>query len=364
MSAPDLFEPLTLLRGSAMKNRFMLAPLTNQQSRPDGGASGYDIDWAARAAHGGFALMQTCAATVQATGKAFHGQLGVHDDRCLEGLAAMAGAIRQGGALSAVQLHHAGHRARRDLGGVPAPASDGSAPGAPALSAGQVEHIRDSFVHAAERAERAGFDGVAVHGAFGWILSEFLSPLLNRRTDRYGGSLENRSRLIFEVIDGIRAACRPDFQIGLRLSVERYGLKLQEVRDVAAEAMRQAKIDYLDLALWDARQRVREGAHEGPTVLSLFAELPRHGVRLGVAGKVMGGERAAELLEEGCDFVLIGRGAILRPDFPRRVRHDPAYACPALPVSNGYLQGVGLSPPFIDYMRTAWDGFVARDVAA
>ena len=287
MSASDLFEPLLLLRGPAMKNRFMLAPLMNQQSRSDGGASGHDVEWVARVAQGGFALVQTCAATVQATGVAFHGQLGVHDDGHLDGLTAMADAVRGGGALSAVQLHYAGHRAQRDLGGVPAPASDGNAPGVPALSTAQVEHIRDDF---------------------------------------------------------IRAACRPDFQIGLRLSVERYGLWLEEVRDAVAEDMLRAEIDCLDLALWVARQRVREGAHEGRAVLGLFAELPRHGVRLGAAGKIMGGERAAELLEEGCDFVLIGRGAVLRPDFPRRVRHDPACTTPALPVSADYLRGGGISP--------------------
>lgn len=357
MSLSDLFSPLSLLHGSALKNRFMLAPLTTQQSLPDGGASKDDFEWLKRVAAGGFAFVQTCAATVQRSGKAFPGQLGIHDETHLPGLVQIADVIRSHGALSAVQLHHAGDRARLNLGGVPAPASDGNVSGFKGLTTPEVEVLRNDFVMAAQRADRAGFDGVNVHGAFGWSLSEFLSPVLNRRTDRYGGSLENRSRLIFEVIDGIRRTCNPQFQIGLRLSVERYGLRLEEIVEVAGEAMRRAMIDYIDLALWDSRQRV-DDVTSRPTVLSLFAQLPRHGVRLGAAGKIMSGGRARELLDEGCDFVLIGRAAILESDFVNRVRNQHDHASPALPVSRAFLKANGLSAPFIDYLTQSWDGFV------
>lgn len=359
MSVETLFKPLSLLRGPAMKNRFMLAPLTNQQSHEDGTASEDDIAWVGRCALGGHGLVQTCAATVQPSGKAFPGQLGIHDDRQLDGLRRMASIISSGGALSAVQLHHAGHRARPDLGGVPAPASDDAARGFAAISTSQVQAIRDDFVRAAKRAEIAGFDGVAVHGAFGWILSEFLSPVLNKRTDRYGGNIENRSRLLFEVIDGIRRTCRPDFQIGLRISLERYGLRVEELRDITAEAFRLAQIDYLDLALWDSRGIVADGVLQGQRMLDIFTKLSRGDVRLGTAGKVMSAERCAQLLDEGCDFVLIGRAAILKSDFPDQVRRNPAYISPPLPVSEAYLRAQGLSSAFIGYMRS-WDGFVAR----
>jgi 2,4-dienoyl-CoA reductase-like NADH-dependent reductase (Old Yellow Enzyme family) len=358
MSVADLFKPLPLLRGPAMKNRFMLAPLTNEQSHDDGTASEDDIAWLSRCAQGGHALVQTCAATVQATGKAFPGQLGIHSDQHLDGLRRLADVIRAGGALSAVQLHHAGHRARPELGGVPAPASDDPARGFVAISTEQVQAIRDDFILAAKRAEIAGFDGVAVHGAFGWILSEFLSPTLNTRSDQYGGSLENRSRLLFEVIDGIRRACSSTFQIGLRISVERYGLRIEELRDITSEAFRLAHIDYLDLALWDSNGIVMDGSLSGKRMLDTFTRLPRGGVRVGTAGKVRSAKRCAELLEEGCDFVLIGRAAVLRADFPEMVRQDPAYVSPDLPVSEEYLRKQGLSRAFIGYMRN-WDGFVA-----
>jgi len=335
----------------------MLAPLTNQQSELDGTASEYDQEWMRQLSLGGYALIQTCATTVEAGGIAFARQLGIHCDDHLPGLTTMATTIREGGGLSAVQLHHAGHRANPLLGGVPAPASSLTVPGVAALTTEEVERIRDSFVAAAVRAEAAGFDGVAVHGAFGWILSEFMSPYLNDRTDKYGGSPENRARLTLEVIEGIRAACGPEFQIGWRLSIERYGLVLEELRDITADILDRELIDYLDLALWDSTQVVQEGRFRGQTMLSVFTDLPRRGVRVGAAGKITSARRAAQLLDEGCDFVLIGRAGILQRDCPLKVESDHQYESPKLPVTAEYLRTGGLSERFIRHMR-GWPYFV------
>ncbi len=317
-----LFEPLTLPRGPVMKNRFMLAPLTTQQSEPDGTVSDHELEWLLRCARSGFALVQTCAANIRAEGKAFDGQMGIYSDHHLDGLARVAAAVGANGCLSAVQLHHGGFRARAHHLGPPVGPSDNAVYGARGLSLGEVEELRDDFITAAKRAERAGFDGVEVHAAFGWIITQFLSPTLNTRDDRYGGDLEGRSRLLFEIIDGIRGSCRSDFQIGLRLSTERYGLRLSEIRDVAARAMREEKIDYLDIAPWDVAKKAEDEEFRGRTLLSIFTDLPRGRVRLGASGKVMGAEQAAGVLEADCDFVMIGRAAILRHDFPERVRSD------------------------------------------
>ncbi|QER90493.1 NADH:flavin oxidoreductase (plasmid) [Streptomyces tendae] len=359
MSVTELFEPLTLRHGPAMRNRFMLAPLTNQQSESDGSVSKFDQDWMEQLAQSGYALIQTGAATVEASGIAYERQLGIHSDEHLSGLTQMANVIRTGGGLSAVQLHHAGHRASPELGGVPAPASSLTLPGVMALTTDEVERIRDSFIAAARRAELAGFDGVALHGAFGWILSEFMSPLFNNRTDKYGGNTENRARLTIEVIEGIRRKCGPDFQIGWRLSVERYGLRLEELREITAEILDRELIDYLDLALWDSAQIVREGTFSGQTMLSIFTSLPRKGVRLGAAGKIMSAQRAGQLLDEGCDFVLIGRAGILQRDFPLQVKKNPMYESPELPVRAQYLRDGGMSEFFINHMR-GWPSFVQR----
>lgn len=357
MPVSDLFKPLSLLHGPGMKNRFMMAPLTSQQSDHDGTASKYDQDWIEQLAKSHYGLIQTGAATVEAGAIAFERQLGIHSDKHLPGLSDMATAIREGGGLSAVQLHHAGHRAQPVFGGIPSPASSETIKGINAITTEEVERIRDSFIKAAKRAELAGFNGVSVHGAFGWILSEFLSPNLNDRTDKYGGSVENRARFTIEVIEGIRKACKPDFQIGWRLSIERYGLRLEELREITTEIFDKELIDYFDLALWDSAQLVREGTFQGKTMLSVFTELPRKGVRLGAAGKIMSAQRAGELLDEGCDFVVIARAGILQRDFPLHVQANPTYDSPKLPVTAEYLRQGGLSERFIDTMR-GWQTFV------
>ena len=359
----DLFEPLTFTRGPAMKNRFMLAPLTNCQSHPDGRLSDEEFRWLTMRAQGGFGLTMTCAAYVQAQGQGFPGQLGVYDDKHLDGLTRLAAAIKRENSIAVVQLHHAGMRSPADLiGTTPVCPSDNAETGARALTEAEVEQLIEDFVAAAVRSERAGFDGVEIHGAHGYVLCQFLSGEINKRTDRYGGSLENRARIIFEIIARIRARCRKDFNVGLRLSGERFGLKLAEVRDVAQQLMREGAIDYLDMSLWDVFKEPEEEAFKGRSLLSWFAELDRGAVRLGAAGKIKSGETARRCMDEGADFAVVGRAAILHHDFPLRVRKDAAFTPVPLPVTVDYLHREGLSDPFVTYMRN-WKGFVA-DVAA
>ncbi len=358
----NLFEPLKLAHGPAWKNRFMLAPLTNLQSHPDGILSDEEFRWLTMRADGGFGLVMTCAAHVQAVGQGFPGQLGVFGDQHLEGLTRLAAAIKSKGAVSSVQLHHAGNRSPKDLVGTPVCPSDDPETGARGLTLAEVERLRDDFIAAAIRAEKAGFDGVEIHGAHGYVLAQFLSPETNKRTDRYGGSLENRARIVFEIVEGIRNSCRPDFQLGIRLSPERFGLKLAEIREVAAKLLSDSKIDFLDMSLWDWAKEPVEEEFKGRTLMSYFTGLPRGNVRLGAAGKIAGAAEARAVVERGCDFAVIGRAAILRHDFPLRVKADANYTSPPLPVTVQHLRNEGLSQPFINYM-SGWKGFVAEEAA-
>jgi len=355
---PDLFTPLTLPRGPELANRLLLAPLTNQQSNVDGTASDADFRWIESCARNGYSMVMSCAANVQANGKAFQGQLGIWNDEQLPGLTRMADIIRQHGGVSSVQLHHGGMRAGFNLPGYAVGPSANAAYSSRGLTQAEVGQLRDDFIAAALRAQRAGFDGAEVHAAFGWILSQFLSHSLNQRHDSYGGSVENRARLIFEIIDGIRAACRPDFQIGLRLSLERYGMRFEDILYVAQRALQEGKIDYLDLAPWDISKVMEEGEFAGQRAIEVFARLPRGEAKLGASGKIMSAAKAREVLDAGLDFVMIGRAAILQNDFPQQVRQHADYVTPSLPVSAAYLAQQGLSPDFINYMRN-WDGFVA-----
>ncbi|WP_293898401.1 NADH:flavin oxidoreductase [Phenylobacterium sp.] len=352
----DLFSPMTLAHGPAMKNRFMLAPLTNLQSHPDGRLSDDEFRWLTKRAEGGFGLVMTCAAHVQAVGQGFPGQLGVFGDQHLEGLTRLATAIKAAGSVAALQLHHAGNRSPKEIVGTPVCPSDDPETGARGLSLVEVEQLVEDFVAAAVRSQQAGFDGVEIHGAHGYILAQFLSAEINKREDRYGGSVENRARIVFEIIDGVRARCRPDFQLGLRLSPERFGLKLGEILEVAQSVLTDGRIDYLDMSLWDVFKEPIEDAYKGRSLMSYFTALERGAVRLGVAGKVTSPAIAGQMLDQGADYVLIGRAAILHHDFPIRAR-DAAFTPIALPVPAQHLVNEGLGPAFVTYMST-WPGFV------
>ncbi len=357
----DLFAPLTFARGPALKNRFVLAPLTNLQSHPDGRISDDEFHWLTRRAEGGFGLTMTCAAHVQRVGQGFPGQMGIFSDDHLEGLTRLAGTIKSAGSVAIAQLHHAGIRSPKALIGTdPVGPSDDAETGSRGLSLAEVEQLREDFITAALRAQQAGFDGVEIHGAHSYILCQFLSEGLNRRADRYGGSPENRARLIFEIIDGVRTRCRADFILGLRLSPERFDLKLAEIRDLAQRVMTEGKIDFLDMSLWDVNKEPNEEAFKGRTLMSYFTELDRGDVRLGVAGKIMTAADARAVIEAGADFPVIGRAAILHHDYPRRVQADPDFTPIALPVTRQHLREEGLGPAFVDYMNT-WKGFVVAE---
>jgi 2,4-dienoyl-CoA reductase-like NADH-dependent reductase (Old Yellow Enzyme family) len=357
----DLFTPLNFDRGPAWKNRFMLAPLTNCQSHADGSLSDEEFRWLTMRATGGFGLVMTCAAHVQAQGQGFPGQLGIYSDALLPGLTRLAAKIRSEGAVSSVQLHHAGLRSPAELiGRAPVGPSDDAETGARALGTDEVEQLVEDFIAAAVRAERAGFDGVEIHGAHGYIVCAFLSPETNRREDRYGGSPQKRARVLEDIIAGVRARCRPDFQLGLRLSPERFGLVTAEIRDLAGELMTAGKLDYLDMSLWDVFKAPVDPAFKDRPLIDWFADLPRGTTRLGVAGKIMSADDARRVLASGVDFAVVGRGAVLHHDFPKLIAADPDFEPIARPVSRDHLLNEGLSPVFVEYMDQ-WKGFVAPE---
>ena len=357
MASP--LDPVTFIHGPAMKNRLMLAPLTNQQSHADGTLSDDERHWLNMRAEGGFGLVMTCAAHVQAVGQGFPGQLGVFDDRHVEGLSALAADLRAAGSVSYVQLHHAGNRAPVDLiGTAPVFPSDDPETGARALSTSEVEQLVEDFVAAAGRADRAGFDGVELHGAHGYLLCAFLSPELNQRTDRYGGSPQARRRILFEIIEGIRATCRPDLALAVRLSPERFGMDLDEVRDTFVELAATGEVDLIDMSLWDARRHPRHDVLADRTLTEVFAELPRHGARLGVAGKIHEPADIQWALDQGVDVAVLGRVAILHHNYPDLLEANGAFTPRRTPVSADILRSEGLSRTFVDYMAKNFPGFV------
>jgi 2,4-dienoyl-CoA reductase-like NADH-dependent reductase (Old Yellow Enzyme family) len=310
-------------------------------------------------AEGGFGLTMTCASHVQFVGKGFPGQLGIYDDAHIEGHTRLATTIKSNNSLAIIQLHHAGMRSpEAEIHQQPVSASAIEKHNARGLSLSEVQQLRDDFIASAIRAQKSGYDGAEVHGAHGYILTQFLSAEINKRDDEYGGSLENRARLLLEIVDGIRAACGKDFLLGVRLSPERFGMQLSEVKTVCEWLINRHDIDFLDLSLWDVFKQPEEEAHQQKSLLQHFLDINYKAVKLTVAGKITTGSDVHKLLAAGVDFVTIGRAAILHHDYPRRVIADPAFVPIALPVSEVHLKHEGLSDTFVTYMR-GWDGFVA-----
>jgi 2,4-dienoyl-CoA reductase-like NADH-dependent reductase (Old Yellow Enzyme family) len=363
----SLYEPLALRGGAVAPNRIFLAAMTNGQSLPDGRLGDDELHWLAARADAGFGVITTCAAHVAQDGKAWAGELGIHDDATVPGLARLAARVQQGGALGLVQLFHGGVRASSALSGArPWSASEWheDAPGfeAPrAATADDLARVIDQFAAAAVRAARAGFAGVELHGAHGYLLSQFLSRTMNPRTDGWGGpAIEGRARLVRAVTRAVRAAAPAPFVVGVRLSPEDLGqargLDLDESVQVA-RWLADDGVDFVHLSLWRAREMTKKRPSEH--AVDVFrAALPRD-VKIVVAGGLWTRADADAMLARGADAIALARAAICNPDWPRRAV-DPAWEPRRPPMTPAELAERALSPEFVRYMRK-WKDFVKGD---
>lgn len=235
MPAAKLFQPLTV-GGLTLDNRIVIAPMC-QYSAEDGAMTDWHIQHLGQLAASGAGLLTIEATAVEPEGRISFADVGLWDDRTEAAMARVLEAVRRHSTMPiAIQLAHAGRKASTDLpwrGGaqlapdhangwqtvapsaLPFEASE-NAPAA--LDKAGLDRIRDAFADAARRSARLGLDAIQIHGAHGYLLHEFLSPLSNRREDEYGGSLENRMRFPLEVFDAVRAAFPADRPVSVRVS--------------------------------------------------------------------------------------------------------------------------------------------------
>ena len=355
-----LLDPLTFRNGVVARNRAWLAPMTNQQSHADGTLSDDELAWLEMRARGGFGVVETCAAHVATDGQGWPGALGVYDDLLRPGLDRLASRIAERGALGIVQLFHGGQRAPTAVTGQePWSAIAGVAPGAERARAGtaaDIARVIGQFRDAAARSHQAGFAGVELHGAHGYLFGQFLSAM-NGRTDGWGGSLEGRARLLRETLQAIRGAVPETFVVGVRLSPEDYGnargLDLDESVRVARWLCEDGA-DFIHLSLWDVGNNTAKRPKEHAVPIFRTA-LPRN-VVIVVAGGVWTRTEAEAILDKGASAVAIGRAAIGNPDWPLRVA-DPSWVPRRPPFTVAELRERGLSVKFAEYMRH-WKGFV------
>ncbi|MDB4931531.1 MAG: oxidoreductase [Myxococcaceae bacterium] len=357
MTSP-LLAPLALRPGVVSRNRVWLAPLTNQQSHADGTLSDAELHFLARRADGGFGLVETCAAYVSQDGKAWPGELGVHDDAMLDGLTRLARRIHDGGALASAQLFHGGVRASQAVSGLPTWSASANADDHGGTSREATEddlaRVIADFVAAARRCADAGFDSVELHGAHGYLLSQFLSTTYNRREDRWGGSLEHRARLIREVTRAVKAAA-PSLVLAVRMSPEDFGqtkgVDLDESLQVARWLVEDGA-ELLHLSLWRAARNTTKRPEAHAT--TLFREAVGPSIPLVVAGAIWTHAEAEAQLALGADAVALGRSAIANHDWPAKADDATLHLAPVAPAT---LIAEGASPGFVEYLR-AFRGFV------
>lgn len=354
------YSPLTFPCGITLKNRMWLAPLTNLQSHADGTLSEAEVHWLTMRAKGGYALTMTAATHVQLIGQGFPGQLGIFSDEHLPGLTALAGKIKAEGSVPMVQLHHAGLRADKSIVPNPVAPSENLELNARALTTDEVDALIKDFITGAVRAQKAGFSGVDLHGAHNYLIGQFLSAEFNQRQDKYGGSLANRCRFLLDIVDGIRNQCGKEFLLGVRLTPERHGIPLLEAVETVKLLVKQQKIDFLDMSLWDIYKEPIEEEHQGRTLMSYFTEIERGNIKLGVVGHIYSAKDVEHALAQGADFVMLGRAAIIHHDFPEQMRENSSFAMHSLPVTRSHLRQEGLSDIFIEYMGSNWKNFVAE----
>lgn len=359
-----LLKPYRLERiGVLAHNRIMLAALTNSQSHDDGRAGAEEIAWLRSRAEGGFGTITTCASHVQLQGKGFKGQMGVYSDELKDGLWQVSQPLSEQGALSLVQIYHGGIRAYfapEDMAIVGPSPAEIQRHGAPyttlAMSEEQIHDTVVAFAAAAKRSYRSGFSGVEIHGAHGYLLTQFLSHKYNTRTDGYGGNPANRARFVYEVFDAVKAAQAKTSVLCVRLSPEGYGQDPDEVLAVAKElAERGADIIHISLKRYD--QAFSDGDLKGQSILSSYRQQLPPSAALAVAGGIVTRRDGEQALSLGADFCALGKIAIGNGTWPKSVATGEAQ--PVLPpYSPEYLHSQSVSPDFVQYLRK-FPNFVA-----
>lgn len=327
-----LFSPITL-RGLTLSNRIMVAPMC-QYSAENGEANDWHFTHINSLALSGAAAFCIEATAVEPIGRITPGCLGLWNDATEAALKpVMASVRRRSKAAIVMQLAHAGRKASSHTpwdGGQLIPLSEGGwqAEGpsdvphkegeAPprALDEAGLKRIRDAFVAAAQRTERLGIDGIEVHCAHGYLLHQFLSPISNRRTDQYGGSLQNRMRYPLEVFDAVRAAFPHDKPVGLRVSATDWvegGWDLPQTIEFAHE-LKKRGVDWIDVSSGGVSPLQKIPLGPGYQVPLAQAVKDATGVTTIAVGLITEAKQAEDIIASGkADMVALARGMLYDP---------------------------------------------------
>ena len=363
MNSPD--EPFQFQRtGHVSRNRAVLAAMTNKQSASDGTLSEDEINWLLMRAEGGFGIVTTAATHVTEGGQGWTGEMGVWGDHHIPGLTRLANGIRERGAISLAQIFHGGMFAPQSITGTQPvsasenPLSKDSEETSRELSYDEIEAIVSAFGDAASRCAKAGFDGIELHGAHGYLICQFLGEKTNRREDVWGGGIFERARFLMRIIQDVRNKVPENFILGVRISPEhrKVGVRLEDSLELA-EMLSEAGVDFLHISCWDCSAGSLEFPEDKRTLTQWFSDRLGNSVPIISAGGIWSTADAESVMGHGADMIAVARAAIGHADWASQISEEN-YSPDKPPFSREYLLEQGLSETFVDYMRR-WDGFVS-----
>lgn len=326
-----LFEPFTFPNGMSVKNRIALAPMTNFSSHPDGTVSDAEVEYYVRRS-GGVGTVITACTYVTPNGKGFHGEFAADRDEMIPSLRRLASAIRESGAKAVLQIFHGGRECPPELvpNGETVSASDVApdregAPKPRPLTDAEIEEIIRAFGETTRRAIEAGYDGVEIHGANGYLLQQFYSPHTNRREDRWGGTREKRMAFPLAVVDAVQQAVKEHakelFLVGYRFSPEEPetpGLTMEDTLALV-DALAGKNLDYLHVSLMDFWSQARRGADPERTRMDLIRERAGDRVPVMGVGSLHTADEALKALQTGIPLLALGRELIIEPDWVEKI---------------------------------------------
>jgi 2,4-dienoyl-CoA reductase-like NADH-dependent reductase (Old Yellow Enzyme family) len=350
-----LFEE-TRIKGMTLKNRLVRSATWEGMCDPGGRPTEKLVDYYKTLAGGGVGLIVTGFAFVSPEGKQMPGKMGFHTDDFIDDFNRLTGTVHDAGGTVAVQLVHAGGQASSKTAGrtplAPSAVEVDQFPELPeAMTDADIERIVDAFGDAAARAQASGFDGVQLHGAHGYLINQFLSPLTNRRQDAYGGGIEHRCRFLLDVYERVRAAVGPDYPVLIKLNaVDNLagGLTVEDAVHAAIELDR-AGIDAIEVSAGTpasgtrgpARTRINRPEREAYN-LSLARRIKE---AAGCPVMAVGGFRTFDTAEKavaegGVDYVSMARPLIRQPNLPARWKNGDREAASCISCNKCFKPGL------------------------
>jgi len=330
-SYASLFESYAFRSGVAVNNRVVMAPMTNWSSNPDGSVSDAEIRYYERRS-GKIGMVITAVAYVSPHGKGFDGQVSADRDEMIPSLRWLAEAIKNKGSKAVLQIFHGGRECPPELipngevvgvSTVPSPNKPSAVPRE--LSHDEIVSIIKDFGEAARRAIEAGFDGVEIHGANGYLIQQFFSPHSNTRSDQWGGSTAKRMSFPLAVVDEVKrvvsAYAKQPFLIGYRFSPEEAhnpGITMPDTLELV-EALSRKELDYLHVSLMDFWSLPRSGEVQNKPRIELIHEKVAGRAPVIGVGSIHTAEEASKALDTGIELIALGRELIMEPDWVQKI---------------------------------------------